>query len=968
MTDYNLLTHDIDTIDMTEDITAQQTPIDNSLFNIMYTNADSLSNKVHELTLIAQQDNTKVICISETLPKNVDQPENYVNIELENYNGFHSNTGRGVSIYVRENLKTELLNLNTLFNDHIWVKIYMREIKPVVIGCIYRSPNSNPENNKALIELLEEANNISNSNLVIVGDFNYKEVDWLNRRVHARNEHPASLIYDKINDLLLEQLISEPTRYREGESNNVLDWVITNISHYCENLKLYPPLGEKGDHCIIKFDLDLLPDLVKYGDNYNYYKGNYDKMGEELAKMNWDNLIDQKTVEEAWIIFADILDKLKSEYIPKRAKKMNKRQPWVNTLVKESIKIKNKAFKIYKKDKSPILWENFRKARNTTNHLVQESKHNFELKIAQEIKSNPKQFWNYVKAKNKGNNSFPNMTYENIYATEDKQKADLFNSYFCSVFTTENLEEIPTLDDKSEGKSIENINLTIDMIEKKLDKLNISKAAGPDKIHGKILKELKSQLSEPLYKIFSKSINQGCLPSDWKFAHVKPLYKKGKKDMVSNYRPVSLTSICGKTLERIIRDSLVEYLEDNNFIAKEQHGFRAGRSCTTQLLEIMELWSDFIDRGIAIDCIYLDFAKAFDKVPHYRLIEKLKAYGIKGNILNWIKNFLHNRNQVVIVNNTESEIKPVTSGIPQGSVLGPILFIVYINDLPEVVNSYVRIFADDTKIFKTIQCEQDHDILQQDVVKLIDWSNKWKLKFNVEKCKIIHYGFNNKKCVYYMNELVIKEDICEKDLGVTFDSSLKFSTHIRNIVCKANSRLGLIKRNFTCLNKDVFIPLYKSLIRPLLEYCSSVWNPILKSDQMEIEKVQRRATKLVPCISQLSYSNRLSYLKLDSLAFRRRRTDMIQVFRIIRQIDNIDISNFFELNTDLRTRGHSYKLKKPRALHNLRNNSFALRIINDWNGLRESTVNCTTVNSFKSQLAMEWENHPERFMQDLLGD
>ena len=916
------------------------------------------------MTLITHLENTKVICISESLPKNIENRESYTNIELEDYNGFHCNTGRGVSIYVKQDYKAEALNINTVFNDHIWVRI-ITEKQPVVIGCIYRSPNSPNENNEALLKLLEEVNSMNNTNLVIVGDFNYKEIDWCNKVVHARLEHHASRIYDKLNDLFLEQLIQKPTRYREGETQNVLDWVITNIKDYLVNLDLYPPLGEKGDHCIIKFDLDLTPDPMRYGDRFNYYKGDYTAMEEKLSNINWELLLEDKTAEEAWEIFASEITKLKLEHIPKRSTKIRKSQPWINRNVKESIKQKNKAWKEYQKDKYELHWENFKKIRNQTNRLVHESKHNFELKIAHEIKGNPKQFWNYVKAKNKSNNNFPAMSHEDIEnITEDAKKADLFNSYFASVFTNENDIDIPSLQDRSEGKSLESVTITTEIIEKKLGNLNISKAAGPDNIHGKILKELKSQMSKPLQKIFNKSLNEGSLPKDWKFAHVKPLHKKGKRNLVSNYRPVSLTSICGKILERIIRDALILYLEENKLITDEQHGFRTGRSCTTQLLEIMEIWSDFIDRGLAIDCIYLDFAKAFDKVPHRRLINKLKAYGIRNGLINWIQNFLMDRNQVVVINNETSQVRPVTSGIPQGSVLGPILFIIYINDLPDIVNSCVKIFADDTKIFRTIQSEQDHDMLQQDLINLLEWSNKWKLNFNIEKCKILHYGNRNPNFEYLMNQIILKEEFQEKDLGVTFDVSLKFSIHVKNIVSKANSRVGIIKRNFTCMEMEIFLPLYKALVRPLLEYCSCIWNPMLKSDAVEIEKVQRRATKLVPGIANLTYSERLRHLKLDSLSFRRRRMDIIQVFRIIKQIDKIDPDKFFEMNTLSRTRGHSLKIVKPRAAHNLRNNSFTLRVINDWNGLKESTVNCTTINSFKSHLALEWENHPERFLDD----
>ena len=630
--------------------------------------------------------------------------------------------------------------------------------------------------------------------------------------------------------------------------------------------------------------------------------------------------------------------------------------------MKDAIKEKNKAWKAFKKNKTTCNWGKFTKIRNQTNRFISSSKKKFELKIARQIKDNPKQFWNYVKAKRKKNHCFPSMIQEDgSVVSNDRQKANLFNNYFASVFTKENMDDFPSLTNRCPAGNLENINIKPETVRTKLSKLNPSKSAGPDNIHGKILKELSDQLNYPLSKIFNQSLNEGKIPTEWKLANVKPLFKKGSKNQVKNYRPVSLTSICGKTMERIIRDEIINHLEENFLISDKQHGFRSRRSCATQLIEIMEIWTNLLDKGIAVDCIYLDFAKAFDKVPHYRLLEKARAYGIRGKLLQWISDFLIGRTQRVKLNNVFSDSRDVLSGIPQGSVLGPTLFVIYINDIPDALNSYIRIFADDTKIFRSIQSINDSNILQDDITKLIEWNEKWQLKFNIEKCKVMHYGKSNVNTSYQMFNTNLEAVSNEKDLGVTFDDELKFSSHIRGIINKANSRLGIIKRNFSELTKEVFLPLYKSLVRPILEYCSCIWNPILKSDKLEIEKVQRRATKLVKNVSYLQYSERLRVLKLDSLAFRRRRNDVIQTFRIINKIDNIDPADIFEFHNNLATRGHKYKLKKPRVLHKLRQNSFGVRVVNDWNGLREETVSCNTIDTFKKHLSAEWKNHPERF-------
>ena len=252
--------------------------------------------------------------------------------------------------------------------------------------------------------------------------------------------------------------------------------------------------------------------------------------------------------------------------------------------------------------------------------------------------------------------------------------------------------------------------------------------------------------------------------------------------------------------------------------------------------------------------------------------------------------------------------KPVTSGIPQGSVLGPILFTIFINDMPEAVNSYSKLFADDTKIYKAIESMDDVSTIQDDINKLMRWSRDWQLPFNVNKCKVIHFGKNNPNHTYQMDGTDLIADTSEKDVGVLFDTDFNFRTHIRNMIKKANSRIGMIKRTFSRLDITGFKMLYKSLVRPILEYCSSIWFPLFKSDGDEIEKVQRRATKLVTSIRDLPYPERLKILNLPTLHYRRKRADIIQVYRILNGIDNINPDHFFSMADNETTRGHNFKL------------------------------------------------------------
>lgn len=343
-----------------------------------------------------------------------------------------------------------------------------------------------------------------------------------------------------------------------------------------------------------------------------------------------------------------------------------------------------------------------------------------------------------------------------------------------------------------------------------------------------------------------------------------------------------------------------------------------------------------------------------------RLLAKLKSFGIQGCVLNWHESFLIGRRQRVILNGEVSDWKPVISGIPQGSVLGPVLFIIFINDLPDLIKSTCKLFADDTKLYNAIFSSEDQNVLQQDLFALCDWSDKWLLRFNVLKCKYIQYGIVSFLFEYQMRDIQgnitsLMKDAKEKDLGVIFQENLKFDQHISNAVGRANKILGLIKRSFIYINSDLFLKLYKTLVRPIIDYGNVIWYPFTKKDKKLVENVQRRATRLVPELNGLGYTERLTRLKLFSMDYRRKRGDMIQLFKILKGFEDISVESMFTFSTTC-TRGHHFKLYKPNCYKSFRQHSFAVRVISPWNSLSSSVVESSTVNEFKSRLDKEWNS------------
>ncbi|MES9905174.1 MAG: reverse transcriptase family protein [Sedimenticola sp.] len=599
---------------------------------------------------------------------------------------------------------------------------------------------------------------------------------------------------------------------------------------------------------------------------------------------------------------------------------------------------------------------------------MRRAKRDYERKLIEHVKEDAKSFWSYVRSKTKTKSTIGDIEdSDGVLNSDCLGKAEILNSFFSSVFVNEDTSEVPELPVQDFNYELKDIVVTPELVKKQLLKLNSSKSPGDDQMHPRILKELNNEICESLAVLFNKTISEGRLPSQWKFAVVVPLFKKGNKKKAENYRPVSLTSVVCKVLESIIRNVMMEHMESSELFVKHQHGFRPQHSCVTQLLEVTDEWFDILDKGGNIDCIYLDFRKAFDTVPHMRLSNKLYSYGVRGHVRQWIENFLRDRQQSVRIGTSMSQKSPVTSGIPQGSVLGPILFLIFINDLPEIVTSAVKLFADDTKLYREIASANDCELIQEDLNKLSNWTDTWLLRFNAAKCKSMHLGRQNKQHKYYIEEgdtrINVEQIKLEKDIGVNFDNELKFSEHIAICVKKANQKLGLIRRSFDHLDKDMFITLYKSLVRPTLEYASVIWSPTLKKDIVAIENVQRRATKLVKELSSLSYEERLKNLGLPTLIYRRDRADMVQLYKIMNGFDKAEL-NSITVASESVTRGNQHKLVKRHYKYKSYMKNFTARCINPWNSLPTECVQSATVNSFKSGLNSEWKHKPNKFYYD----
>jgi ribonuclease P/MRP protein subunit RPP40 len=363
-----------------------------------------------------------------------------------------------------------------------------------------------------------------------------------------------------------------------------------------------------------------------------------------------------------------------------------------------------------------------------------------------------------------------------------------------------------------------------------------------------------------------------------------------------------------------------------------------------------------IEDGVCFDVIYTDFSKAFDSVPHERLFLKMESLGIRGDILKWVKSFLKGRTQCVNVDGAYSTWRNVISGIPQGSVIGPILFVIFINDMPDAVKQcFCKLFADDCKLFGKVT-DANENCVQEDLLNLEEWSRLWQLPFNAKKCKSMHFGHNNPRRTYTLNNQELESIRSEKDLGVMVDDSLKFHVHAAFAAKKANQMLGVIKKTYVTRDANTITTLYKSMVRHHLEYGNAIWGPCYIGDLKLVEGVQRRATKLIPHLYDKPYEERLKELKLPSMEYRRKRGDMIQCFKVINGLVRLDVNELFTPLSTSNTRGHHQRVRRHRAHKAIRAKSFSQRTIKCWNSLAKNVIDAPSVDAFKNRLDKAWED------------
>ena len=565
-------------------------------------------------------------------------------------------------------------------------------------------------------------------------------------------------------------------------------------------------------------------------------------------------------------------------------------------------------------------------------------------------KSSQRSFFNYIDRCTKPKEQIHTLQVHGEDITDNKGKANALSNQYQSVFTVDN-GVYPHCTAMMPPNSFCSVSITDDNVLYALNEMNPNSAPGDDGMYVTYLRNLRCFMVEPLKLIFQQSLDTGELPHDWKRGLIIPIYKKnGKPGDPGSYRPICLTSVVCKLLEKIVHMKMVDYLGQNNLLSINQHGFMKGRSTASNLVETLDEWTSMIDDRIPVDCIYIDLAKAFDSVSHAKLLYKLESFGFGGQSLAWLRSFLCGRCQSVVVGNARSEFKPVISVIPQGTLLGPLMLILFINDIDKHVDhSTIKLFADDTKLYRHVSTSEECSLLRHDLKHIENYFSEWQLNINADKCEVLHLGFRNRRESYSVSGIRNPDKPTCKDLGITIGENLTFTKHMDTVTRNAYFRIRQCNLRFASRDRDFRVFMYVTYLRPLLEYNTQIWSPHYIQDIEKVEQVQRRFTKFLPGMRNYGYVERLGILNLSSLEERRIFQDLVLFYEMVREALETGTETFFTFaNNNLR--GHRFKVREMGSNLNCRKYFFINRTAQIWNKLDPHVAEAESLNSFKHRL------------------
>lgn len=954
------------------------------LLRICHVNIRSISapSRLLDLEILSASHHLDILCISETWLSSTKRSSDIL------LPGFQppfrrdrpTSTGGGVAAYIKEGLSVTPILLPPHLNNSIeclCLKVHLTRRTKVNVVVTYRPPGSKADSYfmqlDAITDFIQKNNHTA---LCIVGDFNAKVSKWLSSQATDSAGKLAQFLAASHN---LTQVVTEPTYGLTSTSPSLLDLIFINKPHLVRSCTVLPPIA---DHCPTVVHLQLLGAAKlkpSRRSTWDFEHADLCGLRSQLSSMDWSPLSASGDVNSAVALWSSTLLSCAQKFIPMKHQCVRPRsKPWYSPYLHKLAKLRDRLFKRCKglSPTSP-LYIAYKNVRNWYVSELRKAEHRFYRSLFYKHSNCPSsssshRWWSSLKSAVHWSTreSIPSLSMGGSLFLSPREKAEVFNTVFskqCSATRVSANPDLPSSADKFTFSP-----LSVDDVHSALSSLKIWKAPGLDGVSNRLLRECAQEISSPLCTIFNLSLSSGVFPSQWKAAKIIPIFKnKGERSLPSNYRPVALLSSVSKVFEGLIKKQLVEFCLSSNVIPDCQFGFLQGRSTTWQLLSVLNDWHNALDTGHTIHALFLDVSKAFDRVDHALLIARCRSIGICNASLQWIESYLSGRSIVSCVDGELSQQLPVSSGVPQGSVLGPLFFLVFFSTLPAAIKESTAVsFADDTLIYnvncqKTCNLDQVCCPLQSDVNELSFWADRWNTKFNPTKSAQMLIS-RSSGTVHQMPCAINGERVPQSDhvqhLGVSLSSSLSWSDHVHNVIRKAGWKVALLKRlAFRCrIPIPVFSLLFKTLVRPCLEYASCSWDNCTKSDIYSLERLQLSLAKAILsahlgsfCVSQFSKSQLLSFLGWPTLSWRRRRQKLLLFWQLKNGLGPPSLTA--SLPSAISTRC-SYSLRSahssqvPRCSSSAHLSSFIPSACILWNSLSPEITSATSASSFSRHL------------------
>lgn len=885
---------------------------------VYYQNVRGIRTKTNELFLNLSSCDYDIVVLTETwLHSTISNSEisTCYNIFRCDRSSATSNLvrGGGVLIAVKSSLSCRSVQVQDCENLEQAIVCIKLKCSSLYVCGIYLPPNSQTalyaSHSSAIQQLCE--NSSEQDMIVVVGDFNLPRLTW--ERDDDINALLPSNASSEQEIVLVETMVASSLHQVNTFRNStgrILDLAFVSEPDDVELLEPPTPLLKIDDHhkpLVLRVDTNI--DLMQHASNpnlhetYDFRHCNFAELNATISSVDWTGLFHGKTTDETVCIFYEILHGILNEYVSRRRSRCHPfKHPWWTSELQHLRNVLRKARRRYFRTKTNENLENLRAIEAHYNECQNASFRSYILRMETTAKQDPSSFWNFVRNRRRSNRIPTDMTFENRTADSPETLADMFADFFenvhCSnspTFSPDNLRQCPVFD-----LNCPLLEITSADVVSALKELDVSKGPGTDNLPPVFLKECSESLQKPLCAIFNKSLRDCTFPELWKTASIRPIFKSGSCHAIDNYRGISILCCVAKVFESLVHGAL--YTAAQPFISEYQHGFVKKRSTTTNLMTFTNFVSNAFRNKAQVDAIYFDFSKAFDRVPHDLAVAKLSHLGFPRWVTDWLHSYLTERKAFVCINGTQSRHFSITSGVPQGSVLGPLIFVLFVNDLCYRLKSEKVLFADDLKLYRTISSLVDCCALQTDANEIQLWCLENGMELNTKKCKCITFTRRSSSIQF---EYAIGPDILERvesirDLGVTIDSKLQFNDHISITTAKGFAALGFVRR---CTHKfrDIYAmkTLYCSLVRSVLEYAVCVWSPHHTTQIIRMERVQRCFIRYA--LRQLPWSNpadlpdygsRCALIALETLSSRRKNLQRLFIFDLL--VGNINCPSLLE--------------------------------------------------------------------------